>query len=199
MIRILAFASVAILAALFLPFPVAAVVVPIALAVLFIDQPLARLLGTIIGVTLGLGSLAFAADVAAPAAASTVVIPWGDWLGGLLTGAAALFVALLTRLVALAPAVIRTFLTNDVITKAVDYAIATTSGAVRGQAASIPVSNQLIGAALEWVVSNEPKIAKWADDRLRPLIAARLAALNVIPPEATSSSLAVASPGAGAA
>lgn len=147
------------------------------------------------------GNAADAASTIAsdPTSPATVTIPWGDWLGSLLAGAATLLVAFLTRLVAMAPAAIRAFVTNDVIEKAVDYAIATTRDAARGREATIEVSNQLIAVALRWIVDNEPKIAGWANDKLRPLIAARLSALNVIAAEASSNDLAVKSPASGAA
>jgi hypothetical protein len=214
MFRILAFAGVALIAALFSVAPllgafVAGLAVLIfapeiaasvheALAVLRARE--ARIVGAIAGMAAAVSAVfvlgvatAYAAESAAPAA-STVTIPWGDWLGQILLALGSVFVVLLSRLLAMAPLVVRTLVTNDVIEKAVDYAIATTRDAARGQTVSIQVSNQLIAAALAWVIANEPKIAKASSDKLRPLIVARLSALGQIPSEATASTLAVSAP-----
>jgi hypothetical protein len=61
-----------------------------------------------------------------------------------------------------APQSLQAFITNDVIAEAVDYAIATTAGAAHGKTASIPVANELIAAASNWIVATEPKIADWS-------------------------------------
>jgi hypothetical protein len=86
-----------------------------------------------------------------------------------------------------------------VIAKAVDYAIATTAGAAHGKTASIPVANELIAAALNWIVANEPKIADWSGANLRPLIVAKLAASGVVPSEASATNLSLQTPASGAA
>jgi hypothetical protein len=48
---------------------------------------------------------------------------------------------------------LQAFITNDVIAKAVDYAIATTAGAAHAKTASIPVANELI--ACPTLLSND--------------------------------------------
>jgi hypothetical protein len=150
-----------------------------------------------------LTSPAVAADAGSAAVAAqpvTVTIPWGDWLGQLLTATATIVVSLIGWTVhRFAPQSLQAFITNDVIAKAVDYAIATTAGAAHGKTASIPVSNELIAVALNWIVANEPKIADWSGANLRPLIVAKLAASGVVPSDASASTLALQTPASGAA
>ncbi len=136
---------------------------------------------------------AVAADAAVPAATSTVVIPWGDWLGQLLLGLGSTVVVVLTWLESrFAPSIVKTFLTSDKIATAVNYAIATVANAEKGKAASIPVSNELIAAAAAWIIDAEPKIAKWAGANLEPLIIAELSKAGVVPAEASAATLGAA-------
>lgn len=139
---------------------------------------------------------AFAADLA-PA---TVTIPWGDWLGSLLTASATVVVSIIGFIVhRFLPPALSSLITDSVINKAVDYAIATTRDAIHGKEASIGVTNQLIAAAANWIIANEPKIADWAGDNLCPLIVARLAAVGVVPADASASTLRLQTPAVGAA
>lgn len=69
------FAAVMIGAALFLP-PIGVAIAAVVAGYFLFDQPFARLLGMIVGVTFGVVSLAFAADVATAAAGGG----WGDFL-----------------------------------------------------------------------------------------------------------------------
>lgn len=140
------------------------------------------------------------AALAADAAPVSVTIPWGDWLASLLTASATIVVSLIGWVVhRFAPPAIAAFVTNDVIEKAVNYAIATTAGAARGREAHIEVTNDLIAAAANWIIANEPKIAGWAGSNLCPLIVARLAAAGVVPAEASASTLRLHTPAIGAA
>lgn len=121
---------------------------------------------------------------------ATVTIPWGDWLGSLLTASATIVVSLIGLVVhRFLPPALSSLITDSVINKAVDYAIATTSGAIHGKEASIGVTNELIAVTANWIIANEPKIADWAGDNLRPLIVARLAAVGVVPAGASASTL----------
>lgn len=130
------------------------------------------------------------AALAADAAPASVTIPWGDWLASLLTASATVVVSLIGWVVhRFAPPAIAAFVTNDVIKKAVDFAIATTRDAIHGKEASIGVTNELIAAAASWIIANEPKIADWAGENLRSLIVARLAAVGVVPAAASASTL----------
>lgn len=138
--------------------------------------------------------------LAADAAQASVTIPWGDWLASLLSASATVVVSLIGWVVhRFAPPAIAAFVTNDVIEKAVNYAIATTTGAAHGREAHIEVTNDLIARAADWIIANEPKIADWAGENLRPLIVARLAAVGVVPAEASAATLRLHSPAVGAA
>jgi hypothetical protein len=129
-----------------------------------------------------------------------VTIPWGDWLAYLLTASATIVVSLIGFIVhRFAPPAIAALVTNDVIEKAVNYAIATTAGAAHGREAHIEVTNQLTAAAANWIIANEPKIADWAGANLCPLIVARLAAVGVVPAEASAATLRLRTPAVGAA
>jgi hypothetical protein len=140
------------------------------------------------------GGVAHAAEAAASASTTpSISIPWGDWLAGGLAFSSSLLVGVLTWAAkSFLPAFAQTFLTNDVIAKAVDYALASVEGAVRGKEADVNVSNAVIATALGWIVDYEPKVQKWAGDNLEPLIIARLSALNVIPASASASTLGAA-------
>ncbi|WP_036291582.1 hypothetical protein [Methylosinus sp. PW1] len=165
---------------------VSAVRTPAARIVARLALVAAAIAGTI---ALSVGA-AYAADAVAAPAASTVSIPWGDWISGLLATSGSIFLAVVSWGVkSFLPSYVQTFLTNDVIAKAVDYALASVAGAVRNETATVPVSNEVIAAALKWIVAYEPKVAKWAGDNLEPLIIARLSALNVIPATASASTL----------
>ncbi len=141
------------------------------------------------------GLLSSLGALAADAAPATITVPWGDWLASLLTASATIVVSLIGFVVhRFAPPAIAAFVTNDVIEKAVNYAIATTAGAAHGREAHIDVTNNLIAAAANWIIANEPKIADWADSNLRPLIVARLAAVGIVPADASLATLRLEQP-----
>lgn len=121
---------------------------------------------------------------AADAVATQVVIPWGDMLGATLAWARDLFVMGASAIAAaFLPAAARQYLTNELLGKAVDYAIGVTAGAIHGKTVDLPTSNALIEAAVQYAVQNGPKIAAQAGDTLRAKIIARLSAAGVLPPE----------------
>lgn len=143
----------------------------------------------IMSLALIVGGAAYAADAAAPAT-STVSIPWGDWLAGLLATTASIVAAVLSWVVGrFAPAIVKTVLTNDVIAKGVDYALAAVEGAVRGKTADVAISNEILAAAVTYIRDHYPTIAKWIGANLEPLIIARLSALGVLPAEASAATL----------
>jgi hypothetical protein len=131
---------------------------------------------------------ALAAD-AATAASNVVSVPWGDWLSSLLVSSVGLVVAVVSWALRGAPAALRAYLTNDAISKAANYVIATEVGLIKGKTVEIGVANDLIVAVASRLVANEPRIAKWAGDLLEPLIVAELSKLGVIPAEADAAAL----------
>lgn len=122
------------------------------------------------------------AQTAAPSAVDTVVnIPWGDWL----YNGATTFIALLTAAVAwglrLLPArilaVIQTAQVDQILFKAIDYAINKTAGASKGKTMNIDVGNEVLEKALQFVVDNAPKwLISWSGGEagIREKIIARL-------------------------
>jgi hypothetical protein len=140
-------------------------------------------------IALGVGA-AYAGDAIAAPTTSTVSIPWGDWLAAALAGSGSILALVLSWAVkAFLPPIAQTFITNDLIAKAVDYALATIEDAARGKVADVRVSNAVIAMALNWIAAYEPELQKRGSDILRPLIIARLSALGVIPPEASAGAL----------
>lgn len=140
-------------------------------------------------IALGVGA-AYAADAVAAPATSTVSIPWGDWLAAALAGSGSILALVLSWAVkAFLPPIAQTFITNDLIAKAVDYALAAIEDAARSKSADIRVSNAIVAEAISWINVHAPELEKRAGDSLRPLIVARLSALGVIPAEASASTL----------
>ena len=144
-----------------------------------------------------LGLIVLTAIIAVPLAvfaavpeSTTTVVPYGDWLVDTLKGLTSVFVAVISWLVAnYAPDVLKSFLTNDVITKAVDYGVAAVAGAEHGKTVDVTTANKVIASAANFAVANKPKISKWMGDQLKPLIAARLAALQMLPADAHAGNL----------
>jgi hypothetical protein len=145
--------------------------------------------GAAIAAACSLALCAVPAALAAEAAANIVSIPWGDWLSSLLVSSVGLVVAVVSWALRGAPAALRAYLTNDAISKAANYVIATEVGLIKGKTVEIGVANDLIMAVASRLVANEPRIAKWAGDLLEPLIVAELSKLGVIPAEADATAL----------
>jgi hypothetical protein len=129
-----------------------------------------------------LGSMpAHAAD------ASDVVVPWGAWLSSILSSIVSLAVAVASYVVARwAPAYLKLFLTNDLITKAVNYGFGAVEGAVAGQTLDIKTANAVVSAAANYAVQAEPRFAAWLGANLMPTILAKLSSLGVLPAEASA-------------
>lgn len=123
---------------------------------------------------------------AADAASTSVVIPWGDWARDLLVAVGSVFVAVATWAIAKLPAAVRVWVTNDAISRAVNYALGKVEGAVAGKELDIHVANSVVAAAARYAVQAEPRVAKWLGDNLQPMIIAKLAALGVTPSEAVT-------------
>lgn len=138
---------------------------------------------------LALISPAFA-QAAAPAAVS---IPWGDWLASVLTWGEKLVVLAAGAAVARwAPTFVRSILTEQMLSQAVDYAFAAVAGAVRGKMADVKTTNALISVAIGFVEQNAPAIAAKYGASLEANIIARLSAAGAVPAEASSANLGAA-------
>nr|WP_141098360.1 hypothetical protein [Rhodoblastus acidophilus] len=100
---------------------------------------------------------------------------------------ASLAIALLSFVVAKwAPAYVKVLLTDDLISKAVNYGFGAVEGAVAGKTLSLSTTNLVLAAAEQYAVSSAPAISKWLGANLRPLILAKLSALGVVPADATA-------------
>lgn len=135
------------------------------------------------------GNLAWAAE-SAPAVGSTVAvttptavaIPYGDvvtqFLAWARDGLVALAALAVTRY---APPMVGQYLTNELLAKAIDFAIARVDGAVKGGQIEVPVANAVLKQAADYVVANAPGRAKALGDMLMPKLLARLSAATVLP------------------
>ncbi|PPQ39384.1 hypothetical protein SAMN06265338_103230 [Rhodoblastus acidophilus] len=119
---------------------------------------------------------------AADAAPQVVVIPWGDWLKELIVAVGGVAVTLASFLVAkFVPSYLRLFITDGMVTNAVNTALAQVEGAVAGQKLPLPIANAVVAEAVSYIVASEPKVAKWLGDKLKPLVLAKLSALGCAP------------------
>ena len=139
---------------------------------------------------LGMTSDAFAADAAEPAA---VVLPWGAWLSAALASLGSISIAILSFVVAKwAPAYVKVLLTDDLISKAVNYGFGAVEGAVAGKTLTLEATNSVLAAAEQYAVAQAPAISKWIGANLRPLFLARLSALGAVPADASAASTGAA-------
>lgn len=141
---------------------------------------------------------AFAADQVT----TTTSVPWGDWLAAILshaeTGIIAVLGVVATWAIAKLPAslgpVAHMLMTEQVLNRAVDYAIGAVAGAVKGKTVDVRTTNVLLAQAEAFVVANAPALASKLGDTLLPKLFARLSAAGVVPPEATASAVGAAVP-----
>lgn len=144
------------------------------LAALLLALPLACLaLGLMI-------ASAFAADSAAP----RVTIDLGAILTPLVQILGALLLAVASWAVSFLPAVLRAALTEQLLKRAVDYAVATVEGAAAGKTVSIPVANEMIRVAAQYAADNGPTLTKWLAASLGQKIIARLGDVVKLPEDA---------------
>jgi hypothetical protein len=126
---------------------------------------------------------------------SSVIVPIGAWISAILTWARDGFLALLAFGVARwAPDALRQYLTNQLLAKAVDYAMGVVQGAVRGKELSVSTINPVLKQAESYAVANAPKLAAWLGATLKPKLMARLSAIGALPAEATSANTGVIVP-----
>lgn len=140
---------------------------------------------TVVALIAALGAApAYAADAVA------VSIPIGDWISSALVDLASVLVAMASWAVAKwAPPLVRTYLTEQLLQRAVDYAIAAVKGAAKGKVLTLPVANAVLAEAAQYAVEHAPPTAKWIGDTLKPKLIARLGAAGVLPDEAHAGNL----------
>ena len=119
------------------------------------------------------------------AADTTVTVPWGAMLAGILVqaqaGLTALLLGALSALVLKMPGwlqgLIATAKVEQVLERAIGYAVATTAGAVQGEALTVDTGNKVVKQAVEYVLTHAPAwLVKWmgGEDKIAQKVIARL-------------------------
>jgi hypothetical protein len=140
-------------------------------------------------------TLAHAQTSAVAPSPAAVAIPYGDWIASLLAGLRDLLIAIAMVAVArFLPAAIRQYLTNEVLAKAVDYAIAAVDGATKGQTLSLPATSAVLAAAENYVVASAPGLAATLGPLLRAKLLAHISAATPVASNVTAASVAAAVP-----
>jgi hypothetical protein len=110
-----------------------------------------------------------------------VTIPWGDWLSNTASTLTMLAVALvgwgLRQLPAHILAIVRTAQVDQLLLKAIDYAINRTAGAAKGRELKVTVANDVLAEAIRYVLANAPGwLIAWigGEQGVRDKIIARL-------------------------
>ncbi|GHE72217.1 hypothetical protein GCM10019059_34780 [Camelimonas fluminis] len=109
-----------------------------------------------------------------------VTIPWGDWLGSMLEPLGALAIAIVMWMLRRLPASIYLYLqmarAEQLVQRAVDYALSATAGATQGKSLDIKVTSQVLEAAAEYAVAHAPGLVKTlgGTDLLKQKVLARL-------------------------
>lgn len=140
-------------------------------------------------------SVALAQEAAAPA--TTVTIPWGEWLTGLVNVA---LPAVGTLLTGIASYVVAAYVppwlkaitgqrgqqrVNEVINKAVLSAVAQVRGALLGKQLEIDVANDVLRRAMQYAVDQAPDLVKSAArdnvENLARMVMARMVEHGLLP------------------
>lgn len=128
---------------------------------------------------------------------TTVVVPWGDTLAALLLHFQEFLTVTLLGLLSVVVAKMPSWVTaimgpakvEQLLTRAIDYAISTTAGAVKGQEVSVQVGNELAAKALRYAIKHGPKwLIDWAggQEMLAEKIVARIDVIKdgaIVPPK----------------
>lgn len=145
---------------------------------------------------LAMTAAAIAQEVAQP---ETVTVPWGSWVAA---GVDTLLPTLLTALTGVATYVVGAYVppwlkmlagdkaqqrVNQIITKAVNSALAQTKGAVSDKKLDITVANDVLRKAMQYAVDQAPKLissaAKGSAENLMKMTMARMEEMGVVPAE----------------
>jgi len=114
-----------------------------------------------------------------------IVIPWGLWI----YNAIVFFQPLIISAAGILLPIIVTnglvrFFAGQTILNAINYGLATTENAVKGQTMSIETSNAVLNNSLTWLVENEPKAAAFYGPKLRDYLIAELSKMGSAPVKA---------------
>jgi hypothetical protein len=135
-----------------------------------------------------LGAVACARAAGLAADATTVHIPWGQWLAeaiGLAIPAAASWATwLATRL---GVPWVQNILVNDAVQRAIGSGLATVQGAVANQTLDVAVADDVARAALAYLVDHEPMIVRWLGAAIGPRIVAEIGSMGLAPADGLAS------------
>jgi len=127
--------------------------------------------------------LAAGPAVAADAAGNGVTFDLGAILAPVVQILGAILLAVATWAMSFLPPIVRAMMTEQLLKRAVDYAVATVEGAAAGKVITVPVANEMIRVAAQYAADNGPKLTQWLADSLGPKIIARLSDVVQLPPE----------------
>lgn len=128
----------------------------------------------------------FAQELATvPAGETTVIVPYGNWLDAVLSNALEIAVTAVLGIVAVvsrkAPAwlaqIIKTLLTEQMLTRAIGFGINATRGAVKGRTLNFDVGSAVLAQTLAYVIDKSPAwLIKFVGgvDNLKDMILSRL-------------------------
>lgn len=116
---------------------------------------------------------------------TTVVIPVGTWIDQLLAAIQSSLAVIIAAVVAWAfrnlpqsvVSILRTLQIEQVLTRAADYGINATRGAVKGKSLNVDVGNEAVAKAVQYAIDNAPRwLIDWAGgpDAIRDKIIARI-------------------------
>jgi hypothetical protein len=135
------------------------------------------------------------------AASSTIVdLPWGAFCNEVLTALQPAAISLaglaLTWLAAkLGPDVARALHAahiDQVMTRAIEAGFALVEGAEKGKVLEIPVANEVLRRAAQYLIAQAPGLFKELGDNLGQMLVARLSAAGALPPQASAANLDLA-------
>lgn len=122
-----------------------------------------------------------------PVAAS---VPYGAWVVAFLNWIQfALTAIALWVFNKYVPSIYKMFVSKQAVSDAINYAITTIEGAVSGKVLTVAQTNQIIEEAINYLDQQEPAIAAWAGNTIRPKIVAWLQAAGMIPAEVSKKDL----------
>lgn len=126
--------------------------------------------------------VAFVLPPVAHAADGTVTVPVGDWIVQATSSIASLAVTALMWVAArYLPTWIRMQLTEQLLTRAVDYALAVVAGAAKGKVLEVQIANEVIEQASRYAIEHAPATAKWLGGTLGHKLIARLSSAGALP------------------
>jgi hypothetical protein len=118
-------------------------------------------------------------------AQAPVVVPWGAWLADLMDWARTGAVGVIAWATAqFAPPLVKMFVSEAAVRRAVDYAIARVDGACRHEELTVDVSNDVAREAVRYLVTHEPAVAAWLGETIGARVLAQLSNLAALPSDA---------------